>query len=119
MASKIASDMNGAPRYGERARNQTAQSRGDQAAYAQAFAEFTRGRGEWKTGRNGNGTATGAETGTNTGTTGTGAGTGGGDKGEKQGHLWSASLTSVSFPSRVFYVPNTHNPPRHVTRTKN
>ena len=52
---QAASDMNGAPRYGERARNQTAQSRGDQAAYAQAFAEFTRGRGEWKTGRNGNG----------------------------------------------------------------
>jgi hypothetical protein len=56
---QAASEMNGAPRYGERARNQTAQSRGDQAAYAQAFAEFTRGRGEWNTGRNGNGNGNG------------------------------------------------------------
>jgi hypothetical protein len=60
---QAASDMNGAPRYGERARNQTAQSRGDQAAYAQAFAEFTRGRGEWKTGRNGNGNGNGGRNG--------------------------------------------------------
>ncbi|GMI48178.1 hypothetical protein TrCOL_g2030 [Triparma columacea] len=64
---QAASEMNGAPRYGERARNQTAQSRGDQAAYAQAFAEFTRGRGEWNTGRNGNGNGNGNRNGSGSG----------------------------------------------------
>jgi hypothetical protein len=45
------------PRFGEGARAQTAQSREDQAAYAQANAEFARGRREWNGGggRNGNG----------------------------------------------------------------
>jgi hypothetical protein len=57
-------DTSGGPRFGERARAQTAQAREDQADYAQAYVEFTRGPREQNREGGRKGTGTGAGTGT-------------------------------------------------------